>query len=74
VVPITIRGTRSILRSESGYPRRGAITVVISKPLDPRESKTADAWTASVQLRDAVRLDILRHCGEPDLGHEDSPF
>ncbi|MEE9544884.1 MAG: 1-acyl-sn-glycerol-3-phosphate acyltransferase, partial [Rhodospirillales bacterium] len=74
VVPITIRGTRSILRSESGYPRRGAITVVIGKPLDPRESKTADAWTASVQLRDAVRLDILRHCGEPDLGPEDSPF
>ncbi len=74
VLPITIRGTRSMLRSESGFPRRGTITVVVGKPLDPGQAKTADLWAASVQLRDAVRLEILRHCGEPDLGPEDSPF
>jgi hypothetical protein len=24
-------------------------------------------WAAAVRLRDRVRADILRHCGEPDL-------
>jgi len=26
-----------------------------------------DDWNAAVRLRDRVRADILRHCGEPDL-------
>ncbi len=63
VVPVTIRGTRSILRSDQWFPRRGTISVVIGAPLAP---EGAD-WSAAIKLRDAARAEILRHCGEPDL-------
>ena len=65
VVPVTIRGTRSKLRSGSLLPRRGAISVTVGKPITPKGSD----WSAAIELRDAARKDILRHCGEPDLGH-----
>ena len=63
VVPVTIRGTRSILRAGSWFPRRGRLEVIIEPPLAP---DGAD-WAAAVRLRDAARALILRHCGEPDL-------
>lgn len=64
VVPVAIRGTRSILRADSWFPRRGTITVVLSEAINPA---AGDRWAAAVLLRDATRCDILRHCGEPDL-------
>jgi hypothetical protein len=76
VVPITIRGTRSILRADSWFPRRGAIAVRVGKPVEAGEIKKgakADVWAAALKLRDAVRKDILHHCGEPDLTHEKWP-
>lgn len=66
VVPITICGTRSILRSDSWLPRRGAITVYIGTPIEPK----GQDFEAAVALRDEVREKILARCGEPDLGHE----
>ncbi len=63
VVPITIRGTRSILRSDRWFPRRGTISVVIGAPIQPEGSD----WATAIRLRDAARAEILRHCGEPDL-------
>lgn len=63
LVPVTIRGTRSILRSDQWFPRRGTISVIIGAPLTP---EGAD-WSAAIKLRDAARAEILRHCGEPDL-------
>jgi 1-acyl-sn-glycerol-3-phosphate acyltransferase len=65
VVPVTIRGARSKLRSGSMLPRRGAVSVAVGKPIAPKGSD----WSAAIELRDAAREDILRHCGEPDLGH-----
>ena len=66
VVPVTIRGTRSKLRGDSWFLRRGAVSVRISPPIRPMGSD----WNGAVRLRDAVRAEILRHCGEPDLaGH-----
>jgi 1-acyl-sn-glycerol-3-phosphate acyltransferase len=65
VVPVTIRGARSKLRSGSLLPRRGAVSVTVGKPITPKGSD----WSAAIELRDAAREDILRHCGEPDLGH-----
>ncbi len=63
VVPVSIRGTRSILRGGSWFPRRGSVTVTIGDPLRPE----ATDWAAAVALSQAVRAKILRHCGEPDL-------
>jgi 1-acyl-sn-glycerol-3-phosphate acyltransferase len=75
VVPIAIRGTRSILRDESWFPRHGAIIVTIGTPIDPQKLMTetaADIWTVALQLRASAREHILNHCGEPDLSHEAS--
>jgi len=64
VVPVTITGTRSALRDGSWFPHRGALSVIVSAPIAPKGSD----WSAAVQVRDAARAEILRHCGEPDLG------
>ncbi len=64
IVPVTIRGTRSILRAGSWFPRRGRLEVIVEPPLSP----DGEDWAAAVRLRDAARAAILRHCGEPDWG------
>ena len=63
VVPVAIRGTRSVLRGREWFPRRGAITVTVRPPIAPEGSDLA----AAVRLRDKVRAEILAFCGEPDL-------
>jgi 1-acyl-sn-glycerol-3-phosphate acyltransferase len=63
VMPVAIRGARSMLRAGSWFPRRGRLEVIIEPPIWP---DGAD-WAAAVRLRDAARAAILRHCGEPDL-------
>jgi 1-acyl-sn-glycerol-3-phosphate acyltransferase len=63
VVPVAIRGTRSILRDGSWFPRRGPLSMVIGDPIAPRGAD----WAAAIALRDAARAEILRWCGEPDL-------
>jgi 1-acyl-sn-glycerol-3-phosphate acyltransferase len=77
VVPIALRGTRSILRPGSWFFRRGAVTVTIGKPIvaiaDP-PANGGDPWDIALRLRDEARAHILRHCGEPELTHEDVPL
>lgn len=63
ITPVTIRGTRFMLRPDSWFPRRGQLEVIVEPPIQP----DGDDWSAAVRLRDAVRAVILRHCGEPDL-------
>jgi 1-acyl-sn-glycerol-3-phosphate acyltransferase len=63
VVPVAFRGPRSVLRDGTWLPRRAPIAVVFGAPIAP---EGAD-WSAAVRLRDRVRAEILRHCGEPDL-------
>lgn len=63
VLPITLRGTRNKLRGGSWFPRKGAVSLVISKTI----VATGKNWNGAVKLRDDVRSEILRHCGEPDL-------
>ena len=73
VVPVVIRGTRSILRSDSWFPRHGSISVTIGTPIypeNPPAGQERDTWPAALSLRDKTRQWILSHCGEPDLGHE----
>jgi 1-acyl-sn-glycerol-3-phosphate acyltransferase len=65
VLPVAIRGTRTLLRADQWLPRRGAVTVTIGRPILP-PANVADTFVAAVTLRDAARAHILAHCGEPD--------
>ena len=76
VVPIAIRGMRSILRSGSAYPRRGAISVVVGPAIEIDASapdRTDTVWAGALDLRAKARAFIVQHCGEPDLEGEQSP-
>lgn len=66
IVPITIKGTRSKLRAESWFPRRGPVRVIFSKKIMPEGTE----WQAALGLRTRVRETILRQVGEPDLAGE----
>jgi len=65
VVPVAIRGTRTLLRDGQWFPRRTPVSVIIGDPI--RLPATADEFATSLALRDAARAFILQHCGEPDL-------
>ncbi len=73
VVPVAIRGTRSMLRPGSWIPHPGLVSISIGAPIEPktRGAETdPDSWTVALKLRDAARRYILEHCREPDLAHE----
>jgi 1-acyl-sn-glycerol-3-phosphate acyltransferase len=63
VVPVSLRGVRSVLRDETWYPRRAPIAATFGPPIQP----DGDDWNATLRLRDRVRAEILKHCGEPDM-------
>ena len=63
VIPLAIRGTRSVLRDGQWRPRPGLIQVIVTPPLTPDGSD----WAAAIRLRDRAREAILAVCGEPDL-------
>ncbi len=69
VVPVTLRGPRSVLRDGTWLPRRAPVAVVFGAPITAEGSD----WSAAVRLRDAVRAEILKHCGEPDLAPKEAP-
>ena len=63
VVPVSLRGVRSVLRDGTWYLRRSPIGVMIAPAVAPEGTD----WNAAVKLRDRVRAAVLKHCGEPDL-------
>ena len=63
IIPVSIRGTRSILRDGQWLPRRGSIVITVGPPITPDGTD----WAAAVRLRDAAHVEISRWCGEPDL-------
>lgn len=69
VVPLGLRGTRAILRSEQWFPRRGRLHLQIGTPLRPQGTD----WAAAVALREAARLHIAQTCGEPDVLRNGQP-
>lgn len=69
VIPVSLRGTRSLLRATQWLPRRGRLWVTIGTPVMPQ----GNDWAAAVALRNAVRAQIAQACGEPDLGGQDEP-
>ncbi len=62
-MPLAIRGTRSLLRADQWFPRRGVVRLTLGAPVVPHTA----TWAAAVQLRDAARAHLLRYGGEPDL-------
>lgn len=65
IIPVTLHGTRSVLRDGQWLPRRLPVSAVVGAPLTQPAGE--DAFAAAVHLRDAARAQVLRHCGEPDL-------
>jgi 1-acyl-sn-glycerol-3-phosphate acyltransferase len=66
VVPVSLQGTRAILRAEQWFPRRGTIRVTVGAPIRPQGSD----WGAALALRDATRTQIAQYCGEPDAVYQ----
>ncbi|HEX8009768.1 MAG TPA: AMP-binding protein [Casimicrobiaceae bacterium] len=63
IVPIVLRGTRSVLREQRWLPVRYPVEISIQPPVAP----AGHDWSAAVKLRDRVRDIMLRRCEEPDL-------
>lgn len=61
VMPVSLRGTRSVLRDGSWRPRRGPIAVQVHEPLRAE----GDTWSDAVRLRDRARERIAQGCAEP---------
>lgn len=63
LVPVLIEGTRSILRSGSWFPGRGAIRIVVGPRIEPSGADFA----AATRLNHQARAWMLATSGEPDL-------
>lgn len=61
ILPVAIRGTRSILRSDHWLPRRSRIDVHLGPPLAP----AGTGFEAAVRLHNQARTELLRHCRDP---------
>jgi fatty-acyl-CoA synthase len=61
VVPIALRGTRTVWPDETWRLRPGPIAVCVAEPLTSAET----GWAAMVAMRDAARAWIARESGEP---------
>jgi 1-acyl-sn-glycerol-3-phosphate acyltransferase len=60
IVPVTLCGTRTILPSNSKWPRHGAIEVTIEYPLKPE----GNDWASAVHLQTEAQALIARHYNE----------
>ncbi|HXY26610.1 MAG TPA: AMP-binding protein [Candidatus Acidoferrum sp.] len=70
VIPVSLAGTRKVLRDGTILPRHSNVTITLHPPIYPRSSATsvdgADSsqWHELIRLRDATREAILRDSGE----------
>lgn len=70
VVPIAMKGTRSILRPEGWFPRHGAVSVKIGQPITVAGKENLSEWERAMALHDQARQFILHNCGEADLARQ----
>ena len=66
VVPVALRGTRSLLPPERWQVQRQDVEVVVGTPIEP----AGDSWKDVLALRDRARAALLQLTGEPDRGAE----
>ena len=77
VIPLAIRGSRSMLRAGTCLVRPGVLNVTIGAPIELVTTVAGgldDVWARAIALRDASRAQILHLCGEPDLATEKMPL
>lgn len=73
VVPVSLAGTRRLMRDGTVLPRPSRVTVTVSPPIYPRVASDSanggepSAWHELIRLRDTAREAIARHSGEPLL-------
>ena len=63
LVPVTLRGTRQVLRDGRLLPSPAPLRVVISPAIQPR----GKGWAEMIRLRDEAYAEVLKHCGEDPL-------
>jgi fatty-acyl-CoA synthase len=63
ILPVTLAGTRQVFRDGTWLPRHARVRVTVSPPIWPQ----GDSWGEMVRLRDTVREEFLKHCGESPL-------
>jgi hypothetical protein len=63
ILPVSLCGTRSILRGDQWLSRHGGVSARILEPISPEGTDFA----AALRLRDNARAAILAHCGEHDI-------
>jgi len=62
IIPVTLVGTRSLLRADEWLPRRCEIVITVGAPI----VSTEHDWNAALALRAAARSAILASVAEPD--------
>ncbi|MGH9743744.1 MAG: hypothetical protein ACRD51_15480, partial [Candidatus Acidiferrum sp.] len=73
IIPVSLSGTRGILRDGTYLPRLSRVTITVSAPIYPHALNGAakadenTAWHELIRLRDTARETIARHSGEPLL-------
>jgi 1-acyl-sn-glycerol-3-phosphate acyltransferase len=65
ICPIALKGTRTVLRDDEKLMRPNQITVTVCDLVKPSGSE----WKDVTHLRNAVRNEIAKYCGEPSLEH-----
>ncbi len=63
IVPVAIRGTRTVLPADSWLPRHGRVDVTVGAPLHP----VGEGWREMARLRDLARAEIARASSEPAM-------
>jgi 1-acyl-sn-glycerol-3-phosphate acyltransferase len=63
ILPVTLSGTRTVFRDGAWFLRHAPLRVTVGPPLWPQET----GWREIVRLRDAVREEFLKYCGEAPL-------
>jgi len=72
IIPVSLAGTRNVLRDGTFLPRPGNVTITLHPPIFPNThgapARTdSSEWHELIRLRDATRAAILRDSGEPLL-------
>jgi 1-acyl-sn-glycerol-3-phosphate acyltransferase len=71
IVPVSLAGTRRVLRDGTYLPRPSSVTITLSPPIYPRPAGNSESdssgWHELIRLRDATRDAIARYSGEPLL-------